>query len=158
MRNERGITLIALIIYVILMTFVVAGISAITTSFYGNMNLMDETSESAVAFSKFNMYFINDIKSKNVKIATSDSGGSGTSLTMSMTNDKGKIQTVTYAVRDDGIYRENVKVCDKVKSAEFTTGGTNKNVVTVNIKFKNYEKTTSYILEPKIVEDNTPII
>ena len=68
MKKEQGITLISLIVYVILMTFVIAAISSITASFYVNINDFDDESESAVAYSKFNMYFINDIKRKDAKI------------------------------------------------------------------------------------------
>ena len=163
MKNERGITLIALIIYVVVMTFVVAGISAITTSFYSNMNSMDKTSESAVAFSRFNMYFLNDIKSTNVKIqpysgSSSDSIVESSKLTLSMSDASGNIKAVTYSMRDDGLYRDQVKVCDKLTSVKFTTYPNKKNLVIVNIKFRNYEKTTSYILEPRKTEDNTTTI
>lgn len=71
MKKEQGITLITLIIYVLLMTFILAGISSITASFYSNMNEFDKESESAVAYSKFNMYFLTDIKRKNAKIESS---------------------------------------------------------------------------------------
>ena len=58
MKKEQGITLISLIVYVILLTFIVAAISSITSSFYANINNFDNESESAVAYSKFNMYFL----------------------------------------------------------------------------------------------------
>ena len=68
MKEEKGITLISLIVYVILMSLVISAISSITASFYTNINEFDNESESAVAFSKFNMYFINDIKKENMTI------------------------------------------------------------------------------------------
>lgn len=166
MKQERGITLISLIVYVILMTFIVAGVSAITSSFYNNVNSFDKSSESAVSFSKFNMYFLKDIKSDNVKIVNYTSGSGETAvsttdkkvLTLSMTNEEGKIQTATYEMKDGGLYRDNVKICDDVQDVKFTTYQKTKNLVSVYIKFKNYEKTTSYILEPKNAETNIPII
>mgnify|MGYP001038271117 CR=1 FL=1 len=42
MKRENGITLVSLIAYIILMTIVVAGITALTSSFYGNLNDMDK--------------------------------------------------------------------------------------------------------------------
>lgn len=68
MKKEQGITLISLILYVILMTFVVAGVSVVTSAFYTNVNEFDKESEYAVSFAKFNMYFLNDIKNDDVKV------------------------------------------------------------------------------------------
>ena len=151
MKQERGITLVALIIYVLVITFIVAGVSAITTSFYGNMNSMNQTSKSAVAYSRFNMYFLNDIKSSNVAVLSSDTS----SLTLSMTDDKGKVKTVEYSLKDGSLYRDKVRVCDKISELEFKTSGKR---VTVYIKFANYERTTNYMLEPKEMIDDTTII
>ena len=47
MKNENGVTLISLIIYVILITLVVAGVSAITASLYGNVNMYKEDLEGS---------------------------------------------------------------------------------------------------------------
>lgn len=146
MKNERGITLIALIIYIILMTFVVAGVSSITASFYGNLNEMDKSSESAVSFAKFNMYFINDIKSENVKIVSS-----GTNyIELSLKNKSGDTQTVKYSIQNDTLYRDKIKICDKIKDSKITANQEGKKVtVDIYLKIDNYEKTTSYVLEPK---------
>lgn len=148
MKNEKGITLIALIIYVILMTFVVAGVSAITSSFYTNLNEVDENSKSAVAFSKFNMYFIKDIKSKDVRIESS----SKDQIQLSFTDDNEKNETVRYSVQNNSLYRNKVKICDDIKDVKITvdnnTEGRNPSV-TVYLKIKKYEKTTTYALEPK---------
>ena len=68
MRNEKGITLIFLIVYVILITLIIAGMSLITTSFYKNVRQFDNESDSVVSYSKFNMVFLNDIKKDNIQI------------------------------------------------------------------------------------------
>lgn len=153
MKSERAITLISIIIYVILMTFVVAGISAITTTFYTNVNDIDKDSESAVSFSKFNMYFINDIKSENAKVIDFTS----TSIALSFKGNNGTQQTVTYKAQGDGLYREKVKIFDKLKDikieADKTTG-----IITIYLKINNYEKTTTYQIEKKLVIDSSTII
>lgn len=151
MKNEKGITLIALIIYIILMTFVVAGVTAITTSFYGNLNEMDKTSESAVAFSKFNMYFINDIKSEKVKIASS-----GTNyIELSFANRP----SVKYSIQNGSLYRDKVKICEKIKDFSITLNDLDpKNItITIYLKIENYEKTTTYVLEPRN-DKNGPLV
>lgn len=155
MKNERGITLIALIVYIILMTFVVAGVTAITNSFYNNINEVDKTSESAVSFAKFNMYFINDIKTENVQIVNSSSN----QVQISFKNKDGQDETVKYSFQNKALYRSSnmptttggtkIKICDKVNDANFTVN-TSTNTVTIKLLINNYEKTTVYSLEPEI--------
>ena len=101
MKNEQGITLIALIVYIIIMTFVVAGVTAITNSFYNNLNEVDKTSESAVSFAKFNMYFLKDIKSENVRIVSG--GDDSKQIQISFTNKKGDTETVKYSVQNKAL-------------------------------------------------------
>lgn len=153
MKKEKGVTLISLIVYVILMTFVVAGISAITTTFYTNVNDMDKSSESSVSFSKFNMYFINDIKSENVRIVDSTS----TSVVLSFKGNNGAQQTVTYKAQGDGLYRDKVKIFNKLKDIKIDANETS-GIVTVYLKINDYEKTTAYKLEKKLVINGSTIV
>lgn len=146
MKKEQGITLIALIVYIILMTFVVAGVTAITNSFYNNINELDKTSESAVSFAKFNMYFINDIKSENVQIVSSSSN----QVQISFTNRNGEDQTVKYSIQNKTLYRDKIKICDKVNDSNITVNQST-NTITVKLLINNYEKTTVYALEPEIL-------
>ena len=148
MKNEQGITLIALIVYIILMTFVVAGVTAITNTFYNNVNEVDKTAESAVSFAKFNMYFINDIKSENVQIVSG--GANSNQVQISFTNKNGQTQTVKYSVQNKALYRDKIKICDKVNDARITTNDSN-NTITVKLLIGNYEKTTVYALEPRTI-------
>ena len=66
MKEEKGVTLISLIIYIMVMILIVALIANISSSFYSNLNEFDSESENAVAFSKFNMIFLNDLKKENI--------------------------------------------------------------------------------------------
>lgn len=145
MKNEQGITLIALIVYIILMTFVVASVTTITNSFYNNINEMDKTSESAVAFAKFNMYFINDIKAKGAQIAMDVSNSN--QVQISFTN---KDETVKYSVQNKTLYRDKIKICDKVNDVSITANK-DTGIITVKLLINNYEKTTVYALEPEIL-------
>ena len=148
MKNERGITIISLIIYVILMTFVVAGVTAVTTSFQNNINEVDKDAKSAVSFAKFNMYFLNDIKSKNVSIVSS----SRDRIELSLENKDGDIENVKYSVQNNCLYRNKVKICDGVKSATIIASensGTTDETVIVRLRINDYDKTTTYTLEPQ---------
>lgn len=140
MNNEKGVTLIALIIYVITMTLVVAGVSAVTTSLYGAMNDYDTSAGSAVSFSKLNMYLLKDIKADKVSIygAVSDN-----SFQLKL----GDSEFVQYTVKNNALYRNKVKICSGIGDAKFEGG---RDTITITLTINNYTKTTKYILEPAI--------
>lgn len=161
MKKEQGITLISLIVYVILMTFVIAAISSITASFYVNINDFDDESESAVAYSKFNMYFINDIKRKDAKIEevyndyiilsyTVSDGDTDVDTGITVSGDE--TINVEYLVQNNILYRNKVKICEDVESILIEANEQN-STVKINMKIGDYEKTTTYVLEDINVEE-----
>lgn len=143
MKEEKGITLIALIIYVILMTLAVAGVTAITNSLYSNVKDLDVDAKSAVDFAKFNMYFIKDIKSEGVKLVSC----SENQIILSITNESGNNENISYSLQHGALYRNAVKICDNVQKAEISQGSS-KNQILIQLKLNDYEKTTAYVLEP----------
>lgn len=145
MKNEKGVTLISLIMYVLIMTFVVAAIAAITSTFNENLTQIDQDSESSVAFSKFNMYFLNDIKANNARINSYTSS----SIDISYTDDDGSNKVASYTVNSEGLYRNKVKICDRVNEVNISADKAS-GVVSIYLKIKTYEKTTTYKVEPKI--------
>lgn len=142
MKNEKAITMISLVIYVIMLTFAIAGISAITSSFYNNISQVDSDSKSAVAFAKVNMYMLKDVKAEGAQLVVD---GSETRVSLNVEG-----ETVKYRVQNGGLYRNNVKICDDVKEAKIIGDKTGDvDTITLYLKIKNYEKTTTYAIEPK---------
>ncbi len=144
MKNEKGITLISLIVYIILLTLAVAGISNIMGAMHSNVNSMDKASESAVSLSRFNMHFIKDIKRDDVKIVSSTSD----QVQLSFTNDAGENEIVKYSIQNNALYRNKVKICSNVNAGTITANE-DTGVIQVYLKINNYEKITKYVLEPK---------
>lgn len=162
MKKEQGITLISLIVYVILMTFIVAAISSITASFYTNINDFDSDSESAVAYSKFNMYFVNDIKRKGAKIEEVYDdhiilsyvvGENDTSADSGVSISGEETVNVEYIVQNNILYRNKVKICENVDNVLITADEAN-NIIKINMTIDDYEKTTTYVLEDINVESS----
>lgn len=147
MKKENGITMISLIIYVLLMIFVVAAISNITASFYKNVNDFDTESESAVAYSKFNMFFLNDIKKDNIRIE--DYKNDYIILTLSD-------EQIQYSIQNNCMYRNKVKICDNVSNASITVSEGNK--ITINLKIGDYQKTTTYVIENNEITNNSNVV
>jgi len=160
MKKEQGITLITLILYVILLTFVVAGVSVVTSAFYTNVNEFDKESEYAVSFAKFNMYFLNDIKSDEVEVESvgdnyiilsyitqTNTPDSSEDSGISISNQKRVY--VEYSVQDGVLYREKVKICDNVKNISILSNGVD-DTVRISLKIGTYENTTTYAIEKRI--------
>lgn len=149
MKEEKGIALITLIIYIIIMTFVVAGVAAVTTSLYSNINDLDVDTKGAVGFAKFNMYMINDIKNNDVKILSH----SDNQFLLQIVHSSDREENVSYSVSGETLYRNSVKICDNVKKIEVTQSS-KENEITVSLKIDNYEKTTTYVLEKQTAENS----
>ena len=86
MKKEHGVTLISLIIYIIVLLFVLTIVTKLTSALYFNLHDMDKQSDAVVSISKFNMYFLNDIKNKPV--TASVSGTDSIELTYSNNSEK----------------------------------------------------------------------
>ena len=135
MKSEKGVTLSSLIVYVILATAIVAIFANMTASFYVNVNKFNDESEDTVAYSKFNMYFLNDIKNENTTIQDSQ-----VSYIILSVNG----ETIQYTIQNNQLYRNKVKLCDNVQNGRFTVED---NLIKVYLKIGDYEKTSTYVLE-----------
>ena len=61
MKSEKGVTLISVTIYVIVMTLLVAIISVITNYFYKNVELNSKQEEINNQYTKFISYFTEEV-------------------------------------------------------------------------------------------------
>ena len=68
MKQEKGITLVSLIMYVAVMIIVLAVMSSVITNFYKNNQSLDARVEEILEFNKFNTYFLKEIKLYNNNI------------------------------------------------------------------------------------------
>ena len=111
----------------------------LTSALYFNVQEMDKQSESAVQISKFNMYFLNDIKNKPVTANVT----SPNIIELSYT---GNSEKITYSKSGRTLYRNKVKVLDNLDEIKITNDGEN---IEVYLKVGDYSKTTKYIIEQK---------
>ena len=63
-KSEKGITLMALTTYIIVMLIVVGIVATVSTFFYGNLNIVKDSAKYSCEFDKFNSSIISDVKSK----------------------------------------------------------------------------------------------
>lgn len=107
MKNEKGVTLLALVIYILVATIVISIIAFMSSNFFRNVKIIENQDKYAVEFNKFNMFFINDVKSsKEAKVETNK-----------ITFSNGSV----YELKGTDIYRDGVIIASQIQSAEFET-------------------------------------
>ena len=68
MKSQKGITLVALSVYVIGITIIIAIVATITNFFSKNITNMEDNAKYAADFSKFNLAFVDEVKTYGNKI------------------------------------------------------------------------------------------
>lgn len=139
MKSNRGITLAALVVYVIVMVIVLGVIGAILNEFYSNNEILEADTEDIVELNRFNSYFLKEIKTRNNKVDTIESNyilfKSGNSFSFS----------------NHAIYYNNIVICRGVQGVMMQLGknedGINNDIINVVITFNNYSKILNYKLE-----------
>ncbi len=140
MKNNSGVSIASLTVYVIAMLLVIGIIASITSFFYTNVNNLDNASKNASEITKFNMHFIEEVKK------------SGNSI-MAISQDKTKITFSsgnTYTFQDKSIYMNNIRLCENVKNLQFNLEKINeKDVVSVLVTIGDsfeYTTTKKYVI------------
>lgn len=139
MKNNHGVTITSLIVYVIAMLIVIGIIANLTSFFYTNVFNLEDESANISEISKFNMYFLKEVKNTNNSI-------------VQITENKITFITGnTFTLQDNAIYLNNIRICENVKNLNFAKEQVNnKNVISVLItvgKNMEYTKTTKFVMQ-----------
>lgn len=143
MKSEKGITLLSLILYIILLTLVLSMLSVLNNLFFTNTKYLANNSKSISEYNKFNMYFIEDIKN-NISADITENTIEFADGTL-----------YTYIKEDMGIYRNKVKICNDIPYCVFSTNeqkvnNTKKQIIDVHLLVKSpslFEANNSYVLK-----------
>ena len=128
MKNNKGITLTSLIIYVIGMVIVVASISTLTTFFYKNIDTSAINDNTTTQYTKFLSYFTEEINNSNNRVVECKNNY----IIFSSGNQ------YTYMEENKSIYKNKIKLCDNVEKCEFSY----KNyIISIEFKSGNIDKT-----------------
>lgn len=141
MKSDRGITLMALVIYVIVMMIVIGVMSAILNNFYNNTNNMQADTEDILEFNNFNTYFLKEIKSAGNSVDSID-------------NEKKYILFTSgnsFSFSNGEVYYNDIEICKGIKKFEILQGkngnGLDKDIIYVTLGFKNFTKSINYKIE-----------
>ena len=139
MKEERGITLTSIIIYIVALLIVIGIVSSITSYFYRNINLEDKDEITNSQFTKFNSYFTSDINQEGIKIVEAGDNENVNYITFSNKT------TYTFSKANKSIYMNEVKICENIDSCIFSSEENNQKYdITVNFKSGDFEKQIVY--------------
>lgn len=112
MKNNKGITLISLAMYVVAFAIIAGIVGTITSFFYTNVTELRESADSLGEFEKFNAAFLEAVKKTDVKVVDIENEGRKITFT------SGEI--FSFNQSDEGIYTNNIKMCEGVKECIFS--------------------------------------
>lgn len=138
MKQERGITLISLTVYIIVMTIVIAVVGVVSGAFVKSMKSTKSTTDPITEYTAFNSYFSDEINHKGIQIRECNTNYIVFSNGVQY----------TFVNENSGIYRNYVKIAKDVEECIFKENIKNgKTVVDVKIKVGNKVRTTTYTLK-----------
>ena len=142
MKNQKGITLVSLLVYIIVMIIIIGGLSTISYNFYRNTQALEVDTEDIVEFSNFNEYFIKEIKKANNKI--DNISEDGTYIVFTDGN--------SFMLNNKSIYYNQIEISKNVNSLKFEYDKDEENneitdIIKVSVEYSNYSKKMKYKLE-----------
>ena len=144
MKKEKGVTLVSLAIYIILLILVAELVLLFNSNFFPQIVKLNSENTSAESFNKFSVSFVQDVKESRTAEVTNDSSN----VIITLSNGV----HYYYMADDDAIYREKIKIVDKVPTFSATSySQSNKNIISITAVFgydhdKSFGRTINYVL------------
>ncbi len=148
MKSEKGITLISMTIYVIVMLIVVTVMVILTSYFYGNVDVNSTETKLNQQYTKFNSYFTEEVNKKGNKIMGIGETEDATNNTKQQYILFSSGNQYTFVPENKAIYVNNVKIAEDITDCTFSKVEQNdKVIIAVTIKGdNNFTKFTKYTL------------
>lgn len=139
MKNQKGITLVSLALYIVVMIIVLGIMSSIITTFYANTEGMNAKVQELVEFNKFNMNFLKEVKLYNNSVDSI--GEDGTYIVFTSGN--------SFSFSNNKIYYNNLKIASDVKKVKFEKDDStiDDTKIKVTVEFESFSKTIEYKIE-----------
>ena len=150
MKNQKGITLMALVVYIVVMLIAISLVSIITTSMTTNLENVEKTSKDVSKVNEFDMYFLSDIKNNGFSVYDTQYNEINKYIILE-TKDGNTIQ---YIFKDNVIYRvyrkdanneTQIQICNDIIDFQVSKlEDDDENVINIIIKTPSYESNKSY--------------
>lgn len=149
MKKESGITLVTLIVYLMIVSAILAALTNLSSHVYKNIGKLGSENLSAEEFNKFNVNFVKSVKSNKKATVTNNNQN------VTIEFDDGT--TYNYINGENSIYKNKIKIA---KNINYFTADVqninNKNVIQVQIGTgkkdtavgnNDFGKTINYVLK-----------
>ena len=149
MKKESGITLVTLIVYLMIVSAILAALTNLSSHVYKNIGKLGSENLSAEEFNKFNVNFIKSVKANKKATVTNNN--------QNVTIEFGDGTTYNYINGENSIYKNKIKIA---KNINYFTADVqninNKNVIQVQIGTgkkdtavgnNDFGKTINYVLK-----------
>ncbi len=139
MKSQKGITLISLTIYIIVMVIVVTVVALISNYMFKNMNSVSEAIDPLTEYIRFNSFFTDEVNTTGIKI-------------LDCQDDyilfDNNVQ-YTFVEANEAIYLNKAKIAKNVTNCKFSiTENDGKKQINVQITLDDNEtKSTTYTLK-----------
>lgn len=149
MKKESGITLVTLIVYLMIVSAILAALTNLSSHVYKNIGKLGSENLSAEEFNKFNVNFVKSVKANKKATVTNNN--------QNVTIEFGDGTTYNYINGENSIYKNKIKIA---KNINYFTADVqninNKNVIQVQIGTgkkdtavgnNDFGKTINYVLK-----------
>ena len=156
MRTEKGVTLITVTIYIIVMLIMISIITVLTSNIKKNVDIQSISQNFNQQYTKFNSYFVKEVNKRGNKVVDiqsvsipqdeEENAETNTSQQNYIVFSSGN--QYTYIPKNQGIYMNKVKIAQNITGCTFATHKeeNGKTTVTVTILGDNFERETNYTL------------
>ena len=147
MQTEKGVTLISVTIYIIVMLIIVTVITVLTSYFYQNVDINSVSEDFNQQYTKFNSYFTEEVNRKGNKILDIIEPEEITDENMQVDIVFSSGNQYTF-VPGQGIYMNDVKIAENITACTFTRNKNEqgKTTITVILSGENTQRETTYTL------------
>lgn len=147
MQTEKGVTLISVTIYIIVMLIIVTVIAVLTSYFYQNVDINSVSEDFNQQYTKFNSYFTEEVNRKGNKILDIIEPEEITDENMQVYIVFSSGNQYTF-IPEQGIYMNNVKIAENIIACTFDRNENEqgKTTITVILSGENTQRETTYTL------------
>ena len=132
MKNNRGITLTSLIIYILGMIIVIGIIATFTSFFYKNMNI-ENINKNTTQYTKFSSIFIQEINKQGNYIVDYKKLEDNSSYIIFASGNQ-----YTFMQENKSIYINNIKICKDIETCSFDVSYVDsKYIIEITFKTEN---------------------
>lgn len=132
MKNNSGVTLTSVIIYIIGMAIVIGVISTLTSFFYKNIDISEINDDSTTQYTKFSSIFLEETNKENnyvIDCKTVVENDKKTSYIIFSTGNQ-------YTFKNNSIYKNKIKICQNIDDCDFSYSFVD-SIYKIKVNFKN---------------------